>query len=355
MPQVLQETAIQTALAHVRRQKKIEKIDIATAKKNVDGWIVEGKCPIDVEGRTWTEKFEVVIDSRGKVKSADYWLLVREFENDSGSWFMQTSEPSQVTETDEIETEELAQEILETEEENDQTTQTYETKEYGVQEEPAEVTLEPELIQSEKPQSLTDETTEDAVQEEPVKTALEPESDQAENPQPFRADLIQSFQADLAQSPQKDTVQVPQKDSRSIEDTLRKIQMLKSSREQLVLELQELQKAADNRADSLENEIVNITEELMRISLLLSQENNSTIEQQTSSNRETAATIATEQSAVGSPTKTKMIALTEEEYWKNLNQSHDEGNSDQDIQPILMEEVFEAREKTRLKKPEHSQ
>lgn len=40
-----------------------------------DGYIVRGLCPIDLEGHKWAERFTVVIDWKGKVKSTDYALL----------------------------------------------------------------------------------------------------------------------------------------------------------------------------------------------------------------------------------------------------------------------------------------
>jgi photosystem II stability/assembly factor-like uncharacterized protein len=75
MSQVSKETASQIAVAHVKKQKYTEKIDVAAIEENSKGWIVRGTCPIDVGGHPWAEKFEVHIDLKGKVKSADYALL----------------------------------------------------------------------------------------------------------------------------------------------------------------------------------------------------------------------------------------------------------------------------------------
>ena len=75
MPQVSKETASQIAVAQVKRQKSTEKIDVATVEENRNGWIVRGTCPIDLQGHTWAEKFEVFIDLKGNVKSAEYALL----------------------------------------------------------------------------------------------------------------------------------------------------------------------------------------------------------------------------------------------------------------------------------------
>jgi hypothetical protein len=71
MSQVSKETASQIAVAHVKRQKFTEKIDVAAVEESRNGWIVRGTCPIDVGGQPWAEKFEVCIDLKGKVKSAD--------------------------------------------------------------------------------------------------------------------------------------------------------------------------------------------------------------------------------------------------------------------------------------------
>ena len=75
MPQVSKESASQIAVAQVKRQKSAEKIDVATVEENRNGWIVRGTCPIDLQGHTWAEKFEVLIDLKGNVKSAEYALL----------------------------------------------------------------------------------------------------------------------------------------------------------------------------------------------------------------------------------------------------------------------------------------
>ena len=75
MPQVSKETASQIASEQVKRQKRIEKVDVAQVEANSGGWIVRGTCPIDLEGHLWVEKFEVVLDQKGKVKSTEYALL----------------------------------------------------------------------------------------------------------------------------------------------------------------------------------------------------------------------------------------------------------------------------------------
>ena len=75
MPQITQEAASQIALEYVKSQKNTQKIDVAMVEGNGGGWIIHGTCPIDLEGHQWAEKFEIDIDAKGKVKSADFALL----------------------------------------------------------------------------------------------------------------------------------------------------------------------------------------------------------------------------------------------------------------------------------------
>ena len=75
MPEVSRETASQIAVEHVKRQKASDKIDVATVEGDSKGWVVRGTCPINLEGHSWAEKFEVCVDSKGKVKSSYFALL----------------------------------------------------------------------------------------------------------------------------------------------------------------------------------------------------------------------------------------------------------------------------------------
>ena len=67
--------AQQIALDFLKRKKNTEKIDVASVEQGNAIWIVRGTCPIDLEGHPWAEKFEVIIDSKGKIKSMDCSLL----------------------------------------------------------------------------------------------------------------------------------------------------------------------------------------------------------------------------------------------------------------------------------------
>jgi hypothetical protein len=75
MPQISKETASQIAVAHLKRQKSTDKIDVVAAEAQGGDWIVRGTCPIDLQGHQWAEKFEVVVDPKGKIKATNYALL----------------------------------------------------------------------------------------------------------------------------------------------------------------------------------------------------------------------------------------------------------------------------------------
>jgi hypothetical protein len=69
------EIAQQVALDFLKRRKNTAKIDISTVEQKGQVWVVRGTCPIDLEGHPWAEKFEVVVDQRGRIKSTDFSLL----------------------------------------------------------------------------------------------------------------------------------------------------------------------------------------------------------------------------------------------------------------------------------------
>lgn len=75
MQKVSKETATQIAVKHIKRQKRPEKIDIAAVEEKDDCWVIRGTCPIDMAGHPWAERFEVAIDPKGQVKSAEFALL----------------------------------------------------------------------------------------------------------------------------------------------------------------------------------------------------------------------------------------------------------------------------------------
>jgi hypothetical protein len=68
-------TATQVALDVVKKRKNTEKVEVTIVERSQQDWIIRGTCPIDMEGHPWAEKFEVVVDPKGKVKSVDFALL----------------------------------------------------------------------------------------------------------------------------------------------------------------------------------------------------------------------------------------------------------------------------------------
>jgi hypothetical protein len=65
----------QVVVDSVKKRKNTEKIEVTIVERNREDWIVRGICPIDMEGHPWAEKFEVIVDPKGKVKSVDFALL----------------------------------------------------------------------------------------------------------------------------------------------------------------------------------------------------------------------------------------------------------------------------------------
>ncbi|MDH5793718.1 MAG: hypothetical protein OEZ18_04045 [Candidatus Bathyarchaeota archaeon] len=75
MQNISTEAVQQIAVDYLKKKKSTEKIDISTVEQKNGVWIIRGTCPIDLEGHPWAEKFEVVIDEKGKIKSTDFSLL----------------------------------------------------------------------------------------------------------------------------------------------------------------------------------------------------------------------------------------------------------------------------------------
>jgi len=59
----------------LKKKKNMEKVDVSSVEQKNGEWIFRGTCPIDLEGHPWAEKFEVVVDQKGKIKSTDFSLL----------------------------------------------------------------------------------------------------------------------------------------------------------------------------------------------------------------------------------------------------------------------------------------
>jgi hypothetical protein len=75
MQAVSEEDAKQIAVDFLRERKNTEKVNVSSIEQKDGVWIIHGMCPIDLEGHPWTEKFEVIIDRKGKIKSTDFSLL----------------------------------------------------------------------------------------------------------------------------------------------------------------------------------------------------------------------------------------------------------------------------------------
>jgi len=75
MPQVSKESANQIVVDFVKKEKNTETVDIAIVEEQRDGWMVRGTFPIDMEGHPWVQKFAVLVDQKGKVRTTDFALL----------------------------------------------------------------------------------------------------------------------------------------------------------------------------------------------------------------------------------------------------------------------------------------
>jgi len=75
MPQVTRESASEIVVDFLKKQKNTDKIDVAMVEDHDEGYIVRGTCPIDLEGHPWAERFAVVVDLKGKIRTIDYALL----------------------------------------------------------------------------------------------------------------------------------------------------------------------------------------------------------------------------------------------------------------------------------------
>jgi hypothetical protein len=60
---------------YVKKRKNVENVEIIVAEQKEETWIVKGTCPIDVAGHPWMEKFEIIIDQKGKIKDSHFGLV----------------------------------------------------------------------------------------------------------------------------------------------------------------------------------------------------------------------------------------------------------------------------------------
>jgi hypothetical protein len=75
MQAVSEEGAKQIVVDFLRKRKNTEKVNVSSVEQKDGVWIIHGMCPIDLEGHPWTERFEVIVDRKGKIKSTDFSLL----------------------------------------------------------------------------------------------------------------------------------------------------------------------------------------------------------------------------------------------------------------------------------------
>jgi hypothetical protein len=75
MQNISTDAAQQIAVNYLKKRKNTEKIDVSTVEQKNGVWVIRGVCPIDLEGHPWAEKFEVVVDEKGKIRSTDFSLL----------------------------------------------------------------------------------------------------------------------------------------------------------------------------------------------------------------------------------------------------------------------------------------
>jgi hypothetical protein len=75
MAKLTKESASEIAITFLKKEKNTDKIDVAMVEEHSDGYMVRGTCPIDLEGHKWAEKFAVVVDTKGKIKTTNFALL----------------------------------------------------------------------------------------------------------------------------------------------------------------------------------------------------------------------------------------------------------------------------------------
>ncbi len=69
------ESVQQIAIEFLKKRKNTERVEVSTIERNKDIWVIRGTCPIDLEGHPWAEKFEVIVDTKGKVRTTTFSLL----------------------------------------------------------------------------------------------------------------------------------------------------------------------------------------------------------------------------------------------------------------------------------------
>lgn len=75
MDSISNHSAQKIALDYLKKKKSTEKVDVSMVEQKDGVWVIRGTCPINLEGHPWAEKFEVVVDQKGKIVSSDFSLL----------------------------------------------------------------------------------------------------------------------------------------------------------------------------------------------------------------------------------------------------------------------------------------
>ena len=75
MSPLSKETASQIAVEFLKKRKNTDKIEVALVEQQEDCWVISGTSPMEFGGSIWPERFAVVVDSKGKIKSSDFGLL----------------------------------------------------------------------------------------------------------------------------------------------------------------------------------------------------------------------------------------------------------------------------------------
>ena len=69
------EAVQQIALEFLKKRKNTVRAEISGIEKSKDIWVIRGTCPIDLEGHPWAEKFEVIVDTKGRIRYSYFSLL----------------------------------------------------------------------------------------------------------------------------------------------------------------------------------------------------------------------------------------------------------------------------------------
>jgi hypothetical protein len=75
MSELSKDSASQIAIEYLKKQKGTDKIEVALVVMENDCWVVRGTSPIQFGEMQWPERFAVIIDLKGRIKSTDFGLL----------------------------------------------------------------------------------------------------------------------------------------------------------------------------------------------------------------------------------------------------------------------------------------